>query len=314
MKRPSTIIHAALALCVVFLLAENAAGADQSTRDRAAGFSIGYKQLYAWWVPVWEHFDLSKVKNSALLYRREIVFSGKYTMKPDSNFLYNPVFSIRFSDKWSLSGSFLYGFFNSGKTYMASPIYQTITTSTVIQFSKSVAQKIQKYDADLLANVQVADIIKVFFGLKYQGYDYRFIRSSNMYSYGNLIVNLEDEIRFHSVGAGAGATATVHLGAGFFFIPSVSLMYLSGRDYHHMRRDFFQHYFRVFYIEKGSRNAHMTGVNGTVELAYPIRKTGLTLSLGFRCQYLYYLRNIRKNYTRNFDLFFGPNISIVYTF
>ena len=101
MKHPSALIHATLALCVAFLATDNAGAADQAVRDNAAGFSIGYKQLYAWWVPAWEEFDLTKVKNSALLYRGEIVGAGKYTMKPDSNFLYNPIFSVRFSEKRS---------------------------------------------------------------------------------------------------------------------------------------------------------------------------------------------------------------------
>ncbi|TFH40775.1 MAG: hypothetical protein E4G96_06870, partial [Chrysiogenales bacterium] len=204
MKRVTVPSCALVMGCLILLQGSVFAREQQDAPRKKAGFSIGYKQYYAWWMPVWEEFELSKVKTSALLFRGEIVFANPYIIKPGSNFLYNPVFSARFSEKWSLSGSFLYGHFTSRTTRMTSLIYQTISTTSVLQFSRSSAREIHKYDADLLLNFQVHDNIKLFIGPKYQGYDFTFIRKSNLYSLCNIPYNLKDDLRFHSFGAGIG--------------------------------------------------------------------------------------------------------------
>jgi hypothetical protein len=67
-------------------------------------------------------------------------------------------------------------------------------------------------------------------------------------------------------------------------------------------------------VPPGEDNMYIMGANANVEFAYYFKKIGLTITAGFRCQYLYYKQKAREDFTQDYDLFYGPNITIVYTF
>jgi hypothetical protein len=56
------------------------------------------------------------------------------------------------------------------------------------------------------------------------------------------------------------------------------------------------------------------GFNCNADFGYFVAPAGITITAGFRVQYLYYLKKIRASYGNNADIFFGPSVAVIYTY
>ncbi len=139
---------------------------------------------------------------------------------------------------------------------------------------------IHKLEADLIASYQILDWLRFYWGGKYFGMIH------------SLVENQKG-------GMGLGFAFNIHLYRGLYLLPNVSALGLADKDW------------------------LTAGVNGTLSLAYYFEKIRLTVALGGRCQYLkdvYQHRNERALMLVNRgrgdrdDLFYGPTLSLVYTF
>ncbi len=304
MKKKCIFVIAALIVSLMSteLVSGQEKGAVEKTKAGKVTVSIGYKQVFAWWQPVWEKKDNSNFDIITASFGVPSI-TQDITLQPDPDFLYNPVFSISLPNKWSISGSFLYGNFSCKRKTTES--YYFFAFGTTVNPFSSYSKKIEKYDADLLFNYQANRYLKIFFGPKYQGYNLRFVRDV-IFASG---IRYTDSVLFHSIGGGIGTAFTIPVYKGFFFLPTVSGIFLWGRDYSGNSS-----VFNSLFTPTRETSMYIVGANGGVEFAYYIEKINLTVTAGFRCQYLYYLQNVRQDFVNKYDLFYGPSITLVYTF
>lgn len=95
----------------------------------------------------------------------------------------------------------------------------------------------------------------------------------------------------HKGGLGLGVAFNVNLYRGLYLLPNVSGLTLGDTEF------------------------ITAGVNGTLSLAYYFEKIRLTVSLGGRCQYMKDVHAFDESVRiMRDDLFFGPYLSLVYTF
>lgn len=293
---------------VIFFIATAAMAEEQerNKKDAGSGFnmSIGFRSYYSWWDPVWSQVKASK---NFLLYNaigEDIKISNK------ADFLYNPIISFQFNDRWALSGSYSYGH------YLFKTRFYAVKTDNQTIFKYIHNNDVVKHDADLLVNYSIKRWFKLVFGLKYQGY----IIKNNIQSYSTAPLGLEiptsDNTRFHSGGGGLGLAFVVPLGADFFFFPGFSGFVLVGKDFAKPSNFIISFASSILagIDQRGSKTFVITGGIGSLSLAYYIRAIRLTIEAGGRCQYLYYTQTPRKNIAQRYDLFFGPFLGVSFSF
>ena len=152
-------------------------------------------------------------------------------------------------------------------------------------------------DSDLLAMVTLAKFVKLFFGPRYQGYRYN----------EKFLLIKSSPVVYHSVSMGVGAAFTVPIGASFYFLPNISLVGLVGWEE--------QNPFKLSYtLQSVPGISGALGFNANVDFGYFVVPAGLTITAGFRVQYLHYLKKARVSYGNNADIFFGPSVSVIYTY
>lgn len=152
-------------------------------------------------------------------------------------------------------------------------------------------------DSDLLAIVTLTKFAKLFFGPRYQGYRYN----------EKFLLIKSSPVVYHSISLGVGAAFTVPLGASFYFLPNISLVGLVGWEE--------KNPLKISYTLKSDpRISGALGFNANVDFGYFIVPASVTITLGFRVQYLHYLQKTRASYGNNADIFFGPSVAAVYTY
>ena len=245
--------------------------------------SVGFRAGCFWWQPVWQKYDASKgeVGNG--------IYNFKYRMGP--NAIFGPMLGFTINDRWSLAWNFQYGRYTANARALIAPIILPIAVPGKIHFA------VEKMDSDLLAMVAVSKYAKIFFGPRYQGYRYNekflFVKSS--------------PVVYHSIAMGFGCAFTVPIAASFYFLPNISLVGLVGWEENNP--------YKISYtLQSQSAIAGALGFNANIDFGYYVAQAGITITAGFRVQYLYYLKKVRDSYGYNADLFLGPSVAVIYTY
>ncbi len=281
-----------LMTALLLVPAVHAAQNDDDSDDgegRQWRISLGGIVSFAWWTSTWQKFDgiFNAVPTS-------MITSFKYTINPA--FMYGPLAAITFNPRWSISGSFMYAQFQAeGKAISSFPLFNSAPFMT--KYKKTTV----KMDADFLANVNFSKYVKFFFGPKYQGYSY-----TDKYNF------FKSNIVYHSVAFGLGFGGIIPIVGDLFILPNVSALgtvgwqKTSGVD--------FSTLLKSSSSAKLPTNTFGVGVNGSVAFAYVISPAKLTLSLGYRAQYIYFTKKLSAYNGNKYDLFHYPFFSVVFTF
>ncbi len=191
-----------------------------------------------------------------------------------------------------MTASFIYGKYkNEGSSYGAGGLYGIIQVNRRNIYTK--------YDAEILFNVKFLDWLKLFFGPKYQGYQ---IESDIFVLSTTNILPLRETIDFHSIGLGLGIGFNVNIVAGLYFISNVSTISLVGRDFSVTSTDF------------GSQDSVSFGGVASGSFAWYIDKAHLTITAGYKFQYLHYFRVPNSYFLKDRDIFHGPEVGVIYTY
>jgi hypothetical protein len=245
--------------------------------------SVGFRAGCFWWQPVWQKYDASdgEVSNG--------IYSFKYRMNP--NAIYGPILGFTINDRWALSWNFQYG------RYVANARALIVHPIVPIKMPGKIRFVAEKMDSDLLVLVTLAKFARLFFGPRYQGYHYN----------EKFLFTKSSPVVYHSVAMGVGCAFTVPIGASFYFLPNLSLVGLVGWEE--------KNPYKVSYtLQSEAAIAGAVGFNGNIDFGYYVAQAGITITAGFRAQYLYYIKKVRQSYGNNADVFFGPSISVVYTY
>lgn len=210
MKRATGIIIMAAVIVIT-------AGVRQG---RAATFSIGPVVRYDWWAPYFENYIRGHdqdFRNSA---------RSTFSMR-NSTLFFGPAVSYAFSDRWSLSGSFLFsvqrGYRASGQYLWAAPGYAGYANPRV-RFA-------DRYDIEVLAGFSPNKIVTIQFGAQSQVYNYS--GSVNMLvSYGPALIPLQPSSSMisWSLGLNAGCLVKIPLAEGLTLDALLGALCLSGEN------------------------------------------------------------------------------------
>lgn len=247
--------------------------------DRQWHISAGFRVGCFWWQPVWQKYVANEFGNG--------VDNFKYRMGP--NAIFGPMLSFTFNKQWSLSWSFQYGRYDAKARALI--YFSGLLVPGNIHF------KVDKMDSDLLALVTLTKYAKLFFGPRYQGYQYN----------EKFLLIKSTPVQYHSLSLGVGAAFTVPLGASFYFLPNISLVGLVGwEEFNPLKIS--------YTLDSDARISGALGFNANVDFGYFVVPASVTITLGFRIQYLHYLQKARESYGNDADIFFGPSLAVVYTY
>jgi hypothetical protein len=223
-------------------------------RSHAASVNIGAATWYAWWRPSFIDAMTGRLE------QKTNSFLGPVRVSMHPEFLLGPALSVSFSNRWTLSTVFLYG--DWYRIHTRSIKQETSSTSVFYN-----DMTVRKWDLDSLASYALLDFLKVFAGVKWQGYLYQVIGT---YNNGNRMRLLNN-----SVGPGLGFAITLPLVGNFFLLWNASALYL------YTRMD--------FGVPQSHHEVYSAfGCNSTLSVAWHLASAGTTISLGFRYQYLDY--------------------------
>jgi hypothetical protein len=266
----------------------------------AASISGGVAAFNSWWSPSYK--DMATGRNRS--FTGTAVFNDSFHMNPA--FLVGPSLSISLPAGFSVSTVFLYGsWFHSDAAYYTS-LYKT---------SFSIDAK--KYDLDVLVHYALHRYLKLFTGIKYQGYSFKGGVVQVDYSLTGVNVTPPQKAYMSGIGPGLGASTTIEIWGPLYLLANASVLYLSSN----FRFDSFLMYRMVQHYQG-------VGFNGMVSLAWYIEPASVTISLGFRYQFLHYslLQGSTRDYfvslvngitpmtkVLNDDRFYGITLSAIYT-
>ena len=252
-------------------------GSDKAGEKKTWSISFGMIASYAWWTPVWLKYSFW----NGIPHEGYPPFSFK--IKP--SFIYGPLVGVSFNPKWGLSGSFAYAKYKSTAT-----IYYIDNFATATVMPLRGTRDAVKMDSDLLVNYNIDKYVKIFFGPKYQGYQYN---EETLLS--------KTKIAYNSCSLGFGSGFNVPIVSTFYFQPNVSLFGLYGLEI----RTGSEHY---------TSSAYALGFNGVVAFAYFIPAAHLTFTVGYKAQYIHYFQKTNSRFVNDYDLFHGALVSVVATF
>lgn len=240
--------------------------------------SVGFRVGCFWWQPVWQKYIANEIGNG--------LDNFKYRIGP--NAIFGPMLGFTINNQWSLSWGFQYGRYIARARAL---IYLPPVIPGNIRFA------VDKMDSDLLAMVTLAKFARLFFGPRYQGYQYK----------EKFLLIKSSPVKYHSIALGVGSAFTVPIGASFYFLPNISLVALVGWEE--------KNPLKISYTLKSEAStAGALGFNAQVDFGYYVAQAGITITAGFRAQYLHYLKKIRASYGNNADVFLGPSVAVIYTY
>ncbi len=271
------------------------------TRSHAAGMSIGPYVWYAWWIPSFKEY--SEGKNLPFG-----VTNPSFTMNPA--FLYGPMLSFNWGN-WSWSNVLVLG------QYSSKSKFNSISITPPPLMPTRGSNKTWKFDLDSTINYSVNKNIKIFIGFKYQHYNYK---GTQYINFGPAAILNKISDTYHGFGLGFGTGFTFHLVENLFLIWNLSITgycpFIKSRQ---TGMIMFPTYNQPLNNPKEQISTAF-GPNSTLTFAYYIPKANLTLSLGFRYQYMYFIgaripaSNMIETPESHSDHFFGVNMSVVYSF
>jgi hypothetical protein len=262
----------------------------------AASVSAGAATFFSWWSPSFENGVTGKVGPQA----PGSSMNRQFTMGP--SFLVGPTVSVTLPAGFSVSSVFLWGSWFSGdsSSFNANYGYRTRYDFDV-----------RKWDLDVLVNYALNRYLKLFGGIKYQGYRYHYTVANSMLSY-----TISADAIQGGWGPGIGASLTLNLWGPLYLMANASVMYLST-----------DHRFDAWFIQGSHSVYHTVGGNVAASLAWYIEPASVTVSLGFRYQYLHYMLNDGRSpeYSYSFgsfspsfnnmndDHFYGITLAAIYS-
>ena len=203
----------------------------------------------------------------------------------DPSFLYGPLLSVKFLPKWTVSNSFLFG------SYSATANTAFFTSAFRIPTDYSV--KTDRYDLDSTLNYAITSYIKVFAGLKIQGYSFKMDAGMPMIDLSSGVsafqVSVNEKSSLFEYGPGAGIAAGIPVFADFFLLCNVSGVYMFATRDETMDITTIDLLFGASPVNdstKISRHYRVYGANTSLSLAYYFPSTRITVAFGGRYQYL----------------------------
>lgn len=273
-----------------------ALGQEQQPAEPASSVTVsgGLTLFYAWWDPVWENID--NTFTAILMRGMGIGVPHVINTEMDGGaVLVAPSVSVKLTPQWSLTCNFLFGRYNAKADYLA------IWTPYVVPLTMNFHA--WKYDADFLLGYRMSDVVRFFFGPKFQGYHYDTDSESLA---GSLAPKYE--FSFFSGGVGGGVAFTFQLYRDLYLLPTASLFTLIGGGSGKGSG------FGSLGGEVETQTSFGVGANAMVSLAYYIESISTTVSCGFRMQYLYYFSKPVEAYVDDGDFFYGIHLTAVYSF
>jgi hypothetical protein len=287
MKKATGIII----MTAVFVIAAAGVRAGQS-----GTFTIGPVIEYTWWAPYFENYVRGHdqdVGNSAL---------STFSMR-DSSLFFGPEASYAFSERWSLSGRFLFavqrGYRATGQYLWAAPGYGG--------YSNSHARYADRYDIDVLAGCSLNRIITIQFGAQSQIYNYS--GDVNMFiSSGATLYPLRPSSRMlsWSLGLSVGGIVYIPLAEGLSLDVSLHGLCLPGENLTNglvKKKDPFISY----------------GGQAGLALTYFFKKINASISIGGTYRVLRYsllpgADANEKNFSTSHDQSYGVTASAIFIF
>jgi hypothetical protein len=290
---------------------------------RAAGMSIGAQAWYAQWNPAFTNWMTGDLKSFVLGHS----FNKKFSMAPE--FLYGPSLSFTLTDRVSLSAIMLTGRYKPSASYLKTVNLGGGVTNA---YGKSRSSRVQRYDLDTTMSVKAAKYLSFFLGLKYQ---YYLIKKRTDYvsldPTSSIIGRMDWDILQNAIGPGLGLSLSFNLVADFYLMASFSGLYM--KPLMTIKNNGFRYVPAATSLNPLKKTMtpdyHYAGANSSLTFAYHIRKASLTLSVGFRYQFIYVLgKDARPDaYSLVFgafdsmfsqkgrwDHFYGATASAVYSF
>ncbi len=155
--------------------------------ERKWHLSVGFTVGCFWWNPVWQKYTGDDLSEGFIPY--------KYKINP--NAIYGPLLGFTINERWSLTWSFQYGsYLASTKTIYYNPLYFPFPIPNTFKF------RAVKMDSDLLTQAVVWKYARLFFGLRYQGYQYQ----------EKFLGLTSTKVKYHSLALGFGSAFTVPMG------------------------------------------------------------------------------------------------------
>lgn len=286
----------------------------------ALDLSAGGAVWYAWWSPAWTESEEEEMPE----------------FEVDPGILYGPVLSLKFAENWSLSTIFMIGKYEANSEMPLDPETPEMGNFT---FDRDIT----KYDLDTTVNYSITRVLKVFAGIKYQGYNYKdeihlvMDMSGMPFSPGGVMdIELDGESDYKSYGPGIGLGITYPVIPSLYLLANVSVLYLKGdADATQEVPNFetFDPMTSIVDIEEQTTKVKgsLYGFNGSISLAYYIAEASTTIALGFRYQYLKYKIDSEEtsltyepsedmeqeamfDFDGKKDVFYGVTLSAVYSF
>jgi len=255
----------------------------------ASGASVGANVWYAWTEP--ENKEEFMGKNESTGY------NNNFDMTENAAIVYGGLFSVQFTDRISLGGVFSYG---TGWKCKADYVYNP--KGTEIHMFKDF-NDIKRFEGDLTINYTLNEIFKIFLGWKYlasrgNGEYYYFPTSTP-----SAIFRGKFERQFDSTGPGVGFTTIFNIAENLYLITTLSAIYEKSKTATKITG-----ITNLADNKESDYSSNYFGGNGTINLAYVIPETRVTISSGGRYQHLKNLDSSGK------IVFYGAVLSAIYAF
>lgn len=291
---------------------------------RAEAFEIGLGGMvwFSWWEAPWTSGKSNRMPPGSLkLLNIDTIPVAVPT--PINDFRCNPMpiagpaISLRFHPRLSLASVFMIGKYHAQSTGNFLSPFGVIVNS---RYKKNIT----KFNLDSSLSVGLTDVVKLFVGVKYQGYDYtEDIRFPNATLAGIAIANHARD-RLRNLGPGFGVGLTFHLVDNLYLLCNAGGLVLFGHERYRYRWN------SVFIVgatllslptKFNNSRFYASGGNASLSLAYAIPKAHLTLTFGGRGQVLYYVRkktgirslNEAYNVHGKYDQIYGITFAAVYS-
>lgn len=300
--------------------------------SRAASISFGPYFYFAAWEPFYKDNLLSKNNSQSYTWKH------RFTMDPAP--LYGFSLGFSFAERWNVSAVFVTGRYISRFSYLAAsylaPVFVTLMGGSgfITPTQISSRQSTDKYDLDATLSCAVTSFMKVFIGFKYQRYTIaegpynvpmRLIGPDS----GSYWIYNNTRITYNGYSGGFGVSFSARVVENLFFFFNVSGLY----QYPQMNSN--NSFFIAFFGDSGGgfilplnfkdalnnqrKNRlvyNAVGGNVTTSFAYQIPAAHLTLSLGARYQYLYFMGSEAGGFRFNgkSDHYYGGTFSAIFSF
>lgn len=286
----SVLVSACLVLAApggLNALTDNGNGEKKSADS--AGVTAGMRYQFIMWNPGFLKNDAEQMRFEQT---DEIFIAGSAHHYYPVH-VYNPILSIRMSDRWSFTASFSCSRMAFSHYYYDLSIVQMLTRARITA---------TKLEGDILFSYTVNPWLKIYGGPKYQGY-LMDVRAREIFvglAGTGAPLRERRSLEIHTAGLGAGIAMTVPVHGRFYLLTRLSGIGLGGTAAGG-KRDFKSAYIRV-------------GANGALDLAFVIERIGLTVTAGGIVQYMTMVYDSKGKRQKDPDFYYGPAVALMYAF